>query len=71
MRLAIVQDLEKNIPHAVLIVYTDQGAYLLDNQIKRLISAERGSRYKPIYTINRQAWWLHTAPSRTIIASAE
>jgi len=71
LRLAIVQDTHKNIPHAVLIVYTEQGAYLLDNQIKRMISAERGSRYRPIYSINRQAWWLHSAPTKTILASAE
>ncbi|HOO82242.1 MAG TPA: transglutaminase-like cysteine peptidase [Alphaproteobacteria bacterium] len=71
MRIAIVQDTQKNIPHAVLVVYTEQGAYLLDNQNKHLISAERGSRYRPIYSINRQAWWLHSAPSKTIIASAE
>ena len=71
LRVAIVQDTKKNIPHAVLVVYTEQGAYILDNQIKRLISAERGSRYRPIYSINRTAWWLHTAPSRTIIASVD
>lgn len=70
MRIAIVQDLKKNIPHAVLVVYTEQGAYILDNQIKRLVDAENGTRYKPIYSINRQAWWLHTAPSKTLIASA-
>ncbi|MCB9982787.1 MAG: transglutaminase-like cysteine peptidase [Rhodospirillales bacterium] len=70
LRVAIVQDTQKNIPHAVLVVYTENGAYLLDNQIKSLISAEQGSRYRPIYSINRQAWWLHSAPSKTIIASA-
>lgn len=71
MRVAIVQDLKKNIPHAVLVVYTENGAYILDNQIKKLISAEHGSRYRPIYSINRTAWWLHSAPTRTIIASAD
>lgn len=71
LRLAIVQDLQKNIPHAVLVVYTEQGAYILDNQNKRMISAESGSRYRPIYSINRTAWWLHSAPTRTIIASAD
>lgn len=70
LRLAIVQDTRKNIPHAVLVVYTDQGAYVLDNQTQYLLSAEHGSRYQPIYSINRQAWWLHTAPSATVVASA-
>ncbi|MBL4804833.1 MAG: transglutaminase-like cysteine peptidase [Alphaproteobacteria bacterium] len=71
LRIAIVQDLKKNIPHAVLVVYTEQGAYILDNQNQRLVDAENGSRYRPIYSINRQAWWLHQAPSKTILASAD
>ncbi len=72
MRVAIVQDLQKNIPHAVLIVYAENGSFLLDNQNKRMLSAETGSRYKPIYSINRTAWWLHSAPTGgTILASAQ
>lgn len=62
LRIAIVQDLKKNIPHAVLIVYTDQGAMVLDNQIKNTIKADRVTHYKPIFSINQNAWWLHTAP---------
>ncbi len=59
MRLAIVQDKIKNIPHAVLIVYTDKGAKLLDNQIKEAQPVTRVSRYKPIYSINADGWWRH------------
>ncbi len=72
LRLAIVQDLQKNVPHAILIVYTDNGAMILDNQIKTAVNAERVSHYKPIFSINRDAWWLHTKPttSVTTVASA-
>lgn len=70
LRLAIVQDQLKNIPHAILIVYTDEGAFALDNQIKSLVDAGSMDRYKPIFSINRTAWWLHTAPNGTQIASA-
>lgn len=70
LRIAIVQDEIKNIPHAVLVVYTDGGAYVLDNQIKTLIDADNMTRYRPIFSINRQAWWLHTAEPKTILASA-
>jgi predicted transglutaminase-like cysteine proteinase len=71
LRVAIVHDNEKNIPHAVLVVYTDEGSYILDNQIKRLVDGERPGRYRPIFSINRTAWWLHTQPSATVLASAE
>jgi predicted transglutaminase-like cysteine proteinase len=70
LRVAIVQDTVKDIPHAVLVVYTEDGAFILDNQIKTLVSTVRGSRYSPIYSINRTAWWLHKAPSTTLVASA-
>ena len=62
MRLAIVQDKIKKIPHAILIVYADNGStYVLDNQDKRTKRLETVSRYKPIFSINKQSWWLHKA----------
>ncbi len=76
LRVAIVHDKIKNIPHAVLAVYTDQGVFVLDNQMKNLINASQLERYRPIYSINRTAWWLHSAPQsggsvNTVIASAQ
>ena len=59
MRLAIVQDKIKNIPHAVLIVYTDNGPMLLDNQMKTTKQVASVDRYKPIYSINSTGWWRH------------
>lgn len=69
MRIAVVQDTQKNIPHAVLVVYAESGVYVLDNQSENMLSGESGNRYRPIYSINRQAWWLHSAPDDTRIAS--
>ena len=70
LRIAIVQDQIKNIPHAVLIVYTDEGTLVLDNQNKKALSGDAPGRYRPIFSINRQAWWLHTDPRATRMASA-
>ncbi|MEM6811413.1 MAG: transglutaminase-like cysteine peptidase [Pseudomonadota bacterium] len=72
LRIAIVQDQKKNIPHAVLIVYTDQGAMILDNQIKTAKKSTQIKHYKPIFSINQSAWWLHTQPQGNItqVASA-
>jgi len=69
LRIAIVHDLQKDIPHAVLVVYADSGALILDNQNDRVEKASHVTRYRPIFTINRQAWWLHTKPE-TVLASA-
>ena len=71
MRIAIVHDQVKNMPHAVLIVYADSGAMMLDQQIKDVRYTSQVDRYRPIFTINRTAWWMHTAPGATVLASAQ
>lgn len=71
LRLAIVHDLQKDIPHAILIVYTDNGAMILDNQASEARMASDINRYRPIFSINRTAWWLHSAPKHTVVASAQ
>ncbi len=69
MRIAIVQDTVKNIPHSVLVVYTDNGPKILDNQNKAVVSGTDYHRYRPIYSINRYAWWYHMTKG-TRVASA-
>lgn len=69
MRVAIVKDTQKGIPHAVLIVYTDNGPVILDNQIKAVTASADVNHYKPIFSINRSAWWLHTPGRNTLVAS--
>lgn len=72
LRVAIVHDIQKNIPHAILIVYTDDGAMILDNQSSDArLASEMIGRYRPIFSINRTAWWLHTKPKDTVVASAQ
>lgn len=60
LRMAIVQDTWKGLPHAILIVYTAQGAKFLDNQYKDVQTVEGFERYHPVYSINRTGWWRHT-----------
>lgn len=59
MRVLVLQDLNLSTAHAVLLVELDGEVLMLDNQISTVISAERVKHYKPIYSINEEAWWLH------------
>ena len=60
MRIAIVRDMVKNIHHALLIVYAQDGnTYVLDNQVKATKKLQNVTRYKPIFSINQKSWWLH------------
>jgi predicted transglutaminase-like cysteine proteinase len=59
MRIVVVDDLNLKIAHAVLVVYIDGRAYVLDNQISRVVPAELINHYRPVFSINEDAWWLH------------
>lgn len=59
MRIVVLQDLNLNIPHAILTVYAGGKAWILDNQIQQVIEANRVKHYKPIFSINESYWWLH------------
>ena len=40
MRIVLLQDLNLKIPHAVLVAYRDGKAWVLDNQIKQVVTAD-------------------------------
>ncbi len=61
LRIAVVEDEVKHIPHALLIVYTGAGDYVLDNQNKQVETIAAVNRYRPIFSINSENWWLHKA----------
>ena len=62
MRIVVIQDLNLKIGHAILAVYIDNRILILDNQIKIVADSRKIRHYKPIYSINEQAWWRHRAP---------
>ncbi|MES2728944.1 MAG: transglutaminase-like cysteine peptidase [Pseudomonadota bacterium] len=73
MRVAVVHDRQQNTPHAILVVYTDTKALILDNQIKTVKTSDDIRHYRPIFSLNRTGWWLHSTPgtgNRTVLASA-
>ena len=59
MRIVVLMDNNLRLAHAVLVVYVEGRAYVLDNQIASVVRAETIRHYQPIYSINETAWWLH------------
>ena len=59
LRVVIVQDLNLRVPHAVLAVLGEDGTRILDNQIRPVVNEATIRHYRPIYSINGQAWWMH------------
>ncbi len=59
MRIVVVEDTNLKVPHAVLVVYLDDTVLVLDNQLPQPVKASSILHYRPIYSINEAAWWLH------------
>ncbi len=59
LRIVVLQDLNLRVGHAILVVYLGGEPLILDNQIRRVVEANRIHHYKPIYSINEQHLWLH------------
>ena len=64
MRVVIVKDLNLKVGHAVLAIDLDGKKYVLDNQIKRIVSSTKIRHYKPIFSLNEEGWWLHRPAKR-------
>lgn len=59
LRIVAVKDLNLRIGHAILAVFLDGDTLILDNQIKVVVQAKKIRHYKPIYSLNENAWWRH------------
>jgi predicted transglutaminase-like cysteine proteinase len=59
LRIVVLRDLNLGLAHAVLVVYLDGRAFVLDNQIKTVVPADSIHHYQPVYSVNEEGWWLH------------
>jgi len=65
MRVLVLEDLNLDLAHAVLIVELGGATYVLDNQVGAVLRDTAIHHYKPIYSINEHGWWMHrNRPSR-------
>ena len=59
LRLVIVNDKIMRAPHAMLAVYEDGKANILDNQNPAVMNSAQITRYAPVYSISQASWWRH------------
>ena len=59
LRIVVLQDENLRLLHAVLAVYLDGDILILDNQIPQVVSHTSIHHYRPLYSINEEAWWSH------------
>jgi len=71
LRIAIVHDRIRNMPHAILILNINNKAVILDSQVKEIRDSAAASRYKLIYSINRLGWWHPAKPEDVKVSMIE
>jgi len=59
MRIVVVQDTNLDVAHAILVVFYKGSRLILDNQIPFVVKEKAVLHYRPFYSINEHAWWLH------------
>ncbi len=59
MRIVVLRDTVRNLAHAVLVVYMDNDAYVLDNLSSAVLSHTRFKHYQPQYSVNELGRWAH------------
>jgi len=55
--ITAVQDLNLKVGHAILVVFINGNAFILDNQIKLIVEDRKVKHYKPVYAVNEEGWW--------------
>lgn len=59
MRIVVVRDTIRNLAHAVLVVYLNDDAFVLDNLSNSVLSHTKVRQYSPQYSVNEFGRWAH------------
>jgi predicted transglutaminase-like cysteine proteinase len=59
MRIAVVEDTIRSLGHAVLVVFGDGTAFVLDNVSNVIMEHSRLTHYRPQYSVNEEFRWAH------------
>ncbi len=59
LRMVVVMDTLRNLPHAVLAVRMDEKFYIMDSLYDAVLTDDRISFYVPQYSVNETTRWAH------------
>jgi predicted transglutaminase-like cysteine proteinase len=69
LRMVVVQDVVRDLPHAVLAVYLAGQVLILDNLSEAVLAQESVGHYVPFYSVNETARWTHLPAAAGVAAS--
>jgi len=63
LRIVVVNDLDRDLVHAALVVYHGGTGYVLDIEIPEVTDQRKVARYQPIFAIGETGWWSFNPPT--------
>ncbi|MCL1986037.1 MAG: transglutaminase-like cysteine peptidase [Betaproteobacteria bacterium] len=64
MRIVVLTDVIRNLAHAVVAVYYEGNAYILDNLSNLVLPHTRLTHYRPQFSVNENYRWVHMVPKK-------
>jgi predicted transglutaminase-like cysteine proteinase len=71
LRIVVLRDVLRDLPHAVLSVHLDGDVLILDNVTDAVLPHGRIAHYSPYYSVNEASRWVHVPPADTVVSSLE
>ncbi len=59
MSLVVLKDVDRNLYHAVLAVFTTKGVFILDNNLQTVVLDRQLPNYLPLYSFGKKRSWIH------------
>lgn len=69
LRVVVVRDSNLKVAHAVLVAFLGGRTWLLDNQTRLVTETAEIRHYRPVFSINEEAWWHHRPEHRFVSRS--
>ncbi|MFC4351012.1 transglutaminase-like cysteine peptidase [Fodinicurvata halophila] len=63
MRIVVLEDTLREVPHAVLAVDYEDETFILDNNFSVVLNDDELPQYAPQYSVNATHRWVHISPS--------
>ena len=66
LRIVVVRDVLRDLPHAVLAVHANDEVFIMDNLFNAVLPQHRVNQYLPYYSVNEHARFSHL-PARSVM----
>lgn len=71
VRVVVTMETRRRELHAILAVKAGGTIWILDNLLSEPADHRKLAQYRPIFSINEHAWWMHSRPGAPVLVSED